>query len=394
MSVFEAVNAAIASLGGDALFYDKYWDKQHAFVSAGETGFDSYGAMVHELSSFLDRTDIRYPSLRIVKDGIEIASSEYTRELRLGNHTSHDWVVNEQAFAYYNEGSTIVLQMLQHSVPSFGPASNALEQRFEANIQLSSFITPPEAQGFTSHYDTYSFFAIQLFGSKKWSLYDNTARLPVRDDREASDQWKTVPATAELTLNPGDILFIPRGLYHSAKTSSGPSVHMTVGVFSPNWLDVLRDSISALKDEGQLRRSVPMSTQTVPLEIRSHIRDNTSLEHGLRLTKDRIFNRHIDSRTGRLADLLSFGSRGPIAFERQHVPYALSHGPTLTRLRFCGKELELPVLAKELTEFICTHQGPFRPESLPPVLDRESLDQVLSHLLQEGFLRSICSIGE
>ena len=391
MSAFEAVNAAITNLGGDTRFFSEYWDKRHGFVSAGESGFVGAGAMVDELSHFLDRTDIRYPSLRLVKDGIEVPINEYTRELRLGNHTSHDWIVNEQAFAYYNSGSTIILQMLQHSVPNFGAASNALERRFEANVQLSSFITPPEAQGFTAHYDTYSFFAIQLFGSKRWSLYDNTPQLPVRDDRDEDNQWIAVPATAELTLNPGDILFIPRGLYHSAKTSSCPSVHMTVGVFSPNWLDVFRDSIPALTSEEQYRMSVPRSTFTVPSAIQSKVRNDMNLGLGLQLTKDRVFNRHIDSRVDRLADLLCLGSRKFTALERQDVPFALSHDAKTTRLRFCGKELEFPVLVRELIEFICTHQGLFRTESLPPVIDFESLDPFLAHLIQEGFLRTICS---
>lgn len=390
MSAFEAVAAAIAQLGGDAQFFDHYWDKKHGFVSSAEAGSFDHIQMVEEIGRFLDRTDIRHPSLRIVKDGIELPVAEFTRELRLGNHTSHDWVVNEQVFASFNAGSTIVLQMLQHSVPGFGLSANALERWLESNVQLSAFITPPDAQGFTPHYDTYGFFAIQLFGEKKWHLYDKTPQLPLRDDRDSSTPWTSVAATAELTLTPGDVLFIPRGLYHSANTSAESSVHMTVGIFSPNWIDVLRDAIPALTNDDRVRISLSgASSATIP-GIAACIRDGIDLENGIQRSKERIFHRHIDCRSGRLTELLEYRSKRYVAFERQPVPYIVSHGLQKTHLKFCGKELQLPRVLRGLIEFICASKEPFDISSLPVSdMDAESVDLLLEHLVEEGFLRSL-----
>lgn len=389
MSASEAVDLAVAGLGGDSAFFKHYWDKRHGHVLSSTSNYTGHSALVAELSRFLDRTDIRYPSLRIVKDGTELPLSDYARELRLGPHISNDWIINEQVFAQYNAGATIVLQMLQHSVPAFGTMANSLEQRFQANLQLSCFITPPNSQGFTAHYDTYGFFAIQLLGTKRWSLYNSTPQLPVRDDRDVDDTWTPVPAKAEMTLTPGDVLFVPRGLYHSAKTSLEPSVHMTVGIFSPSWLDVLRDSLPRLQSQDRLRQSISEASDDELPALGTLIGGSLDLASGLKRTRDRVFDRHIDARANRLVDLLHLNSEKSDTFERQPIPFTLYSTDVAVHLRFCGKELEFPEFLVSLLEFVCESREPFVRQALPQVVDDESLSAFLMHLVLEGFIRPL-----
>jgi Cupin superfamily protein len=388
MSAFEAVASAIDQLGGEREFFAKYWDACHGHVTATASGYRDQQGMVEELDHFLDRTDIRYPSLRLVRDGVEVPLADYARELRLGPHISNDWIVNEEVFARYNAGATIVLQMLQHCVPGFGQSANAIETMFGANVQLSAFITPPSAQGFTAHYDTYSFFAIQLYGSKRWSLYDRTSLLPVRDDRDSDDKWVEVPPTCELKLCAGDVLFVPRGLYHSAKTSDEPSVHMTVGIFRPTLLDVFRDSLPLLQAGQSLRQSVSTSAADDSASIRTFVGERLDPSYGLERTRARVFDRHIDARSGRLADLLSRRFESSDRFVRQPIPYVLASGPNALHLRYCGKELTFPSFSKELIEYICAARGPFSRQSLPRIIDDDSRNVLLEHLVTEGFIRS------
>jgi lysine-specific demethylase/histidyl-hydroxylase NO66 len=121
-------------------FVDAYWEKQLLYLDRkGERDFDEI-ISVDDIDDFLSRTDIRHPSLRLVQDGTEIPLQDYTRELKLGAHVSHDLIDNERMLPRFHQGAT-------HG---------------------NRFVTPAGSQGFTSHYDTYSFFVLRLEGTKLW----------------------------------------------------------------------------------------------------------------------------------------------------------------------------------------------------------------------------------
>lgn len=208
-------------------FEQEYWEQKPLYLD-GQAKRDFEDVLkVSDLSAFLARSDIRHPSLRLVKDGSEIPLEDYARELRLGGHSSFDLIDNEKLFVHFHSGATIVLQFLQQNIPSFGRFTNELEHLFGCNVHGSCFITPPSAQGFTAHYDTYSFFALQLFGTKKWNIYNRTPLPPIREDRDVDEPWTPEPPTQELVLKAGDFLYVPRGFFHDAETSQEPSIHLS-----------------------------------------------------------------------------------------------------------------------------------------------------------------------
>lgn len=386
------IERAVASLGEDR-FRQEYWDRSSAYFPALADSAE-VSSVLDQISVFLDRTDIRYPSLRLAKDGAEIPLGDYTRELRLGPHQSHDWIVNELVYSQYNQGATIILQMLQNSLPSYGPIANRLESYFGANIQASCFITPPNSQGFTAHYDTYPFFAIQLFGSKDWALYDSRPLLPIRDDREDDEHWSPVPPSQELSLRAGDVLFVPRGLYHSARASALPSIHLTLGIFAPSWLDVLKASLRDIQDQPWLRESVAPglpggAALDAPIaEAKSRMLHDIDLRAGIDALRHEVFARHIDTRHGRLRDVLRQDLTSSQTYQRQSVPFTLLRNGDSIALRFGNKEIKLPSFVEPLLEVIANGK-PFVASSLPSVLDEDSTQRLLRKLLVEGFISAI-----
>lgn len=387
-----AIEAAIETLGPSA-FRDEFWDKEVAFVpSSDESGVELEG-LLESISGFLDRTDIRFPSLRLVKDGKELPLEDYTKELRIGPHISQDWIDNERLFQQYRQGATIVLQLLQNSLPDFGRHVNAMEQLFGCNIHASCFVTPPGSQGFTPHYDTYSFFAVQLFGEKKWSLYDSTPLLPIREDRENEAPWTPVPPTKEVTLRPGDVMYVPRGRFHSAFTSTSASVHMTVGLFAVNWIDVIKSSWTTLQVDPRLRASPPNLLDDKDghsdsvLEIEGVLRDRIDLAAGVKRIRDDVFARHVDTRRGRLLDLLRLSVAEPArACALQPIPYRLEIRNEHVYLQFANKEIRFPGYVYPVLTAICRSEPVFYIDSLPKTLDEESMYFLIRTLTEEGFL--------
>ena len=65
--------------------------------------------------------------------------------------------------------------------------------------------------------------------------------------------------TEKFTLRPGDCLYLPRGLMHDAENvGEEPSLHITVGLITKTWADLLLEAISELAlSEPGFRRSLP-----------------------------------------------------------------------------------------------------------------------------------------
>lgn len=250
-----------------------------------------------------------------------------------------------------------------------------------------------EGEGHTAHYDTYSFFAMQLYGEKGWSLYDSTEKLPIREDREYEDSWSAIPPKLEITLHTGDVMYVPRGRYHSAITSTMPSLHMTVGIFSSNWIDVLNASVKEIQNFQQLRESVLNSFpsgggyEKSLADVKAFVESRLDMSLGISSLQNKAFSRHVDARLGRLRDLLELSSKKDFQkFKRQGIPHKIFLRANKITLQFANKELQFPEFLMPLMSFICSKSSDFEISELPRLLDDKSLNLLLRKLVAEGFL--------
>ena len=62
---------------------------------------------------------------------------------------------------------------------------------------------------------------LQLHGSKLWSLYEPVERLPLECSGDLNVEHNELVKVKEVLLEPGDILYMPRGVVHEAKVLPG-----------------------------------------------------------------------------------------------------------------------------------------------------------------------------
>lgn len=144
----------------------------------------------------------------------------------------------------------------------------ALEQRFGCLVGANAYLTPAGSQGLAPHFDDVEIFVCQTEGSKKWKIYAppkgwELSNLHSRDLHQA----ELGAPILEVTLKPGDVLYMPRGTVHQAAAQAGFSTHVTISTFQ-NWsqLDLasiaLREALGtaerALRPSLPLRRSLPL----------------------------------------------------------------------------------------------------------------------------------------
>ena len=112
------------------------------------------------------------------------------------------------------------------------------------------------AQGFGAHFDTHDVYAVHVEGTKTWHIYEGRA-----DDPIAHPMFKTLgrehhekakgAKLMDVHMEPGDLLYLPRGQYHDALADEGGTMHIAFGITYPIGMDVM----TFLFDRSLLSRS-------------------------------------------------------------------------------------------------------------------------------------------
>ncbi|MGA7689079.1 MAG: cupin domain-containing protein [Jiangellales bacterium] len=216
---------------------------------------------VDAADELLSRRGLRTPFVRLAKGGRIVAPNRYTGSGGVGA-TIGDQVMDDAVLRLFADGTTVVLQGVHRIWAPVGRLAAGLSVDLGHPVQVNAYITPPQSQGFASHYDTHDVFVLQVSGRKQWRVHD-----PVLDAPMPEEPWDQVadavtaraaePPVIEEMLEPGDCLYLPRGFLHSATALGGTSIHLTFGVHAVVERDVVDAVLAAVRDAGW-RSSMPV----------------------------------------------------------------------------------------------------------------------------------------
>lgn len=218
-----------------------------------------------EFERLLDMTALWTGStLRMVLERQTVAPEDYcTRTmgrdeqmvLRPDPRRVQDWLAR---------GATIVADLVETLSPGIRAATNALEMGLGAEVTCNAYCSQSGRQAFASHFDSMEVFALQISGTKVWRIYEGSFDHPVERpgqnyssfDQAHHDKARGAVAM-EVTLRPGDLLYVPKGRYHDALATDGPSLHLSFGLTEATGLDYLRWVLNSLDALPAFRAALP-----------------------------------------------------------------------------------------------------------------------------------------
>lgn len=231
-------------------------------------------AAVDEL---LSRRGLRTPFLRVAKDGEVVPAGRFTGSGGAGAEVA-DQVADDKVLQLFADGSTLVLQGLHRIWPPVVDFAGRLAVELGHPTQVNGYVTPPQSRGFSPHYDVHDVFVMQVAGAKRWVIHAPVHEHPLRD-QPWTDRREAVAAHArdgapviDTVLEPGDVLYLPRGYLHAAEALGGVSAHLTVGIHTTTRHSLARALLALAADEPGLRESLPMGLDLAdPASLRPHV---------------------------------------------------------------------------------------------------------------------------
>lgn len=162
--------------------------------------------------------------------GIDLPSlyitNEWTSLRKRGSQDILDKTVMSypQMSEYIADGGSIIIPITpeDYLFPMKMQIERALGMKAETGTTMNIYHSGPCAVALNIHYDAYPVFVLQLVGMKDWMVQDNAFGQNVA----SVTRWKNV------TMMEGDLLYIPKGVFHAATTAEGcdTSTHATIGL--------------------------------------------------------------------------------------------------------------------------------------------------------------------
>ncbi|KAG0606485.1 hypothetical protein M758_9G144300 [Ceratodon purpureus] len=120
----------------------------------------------------------------------------------------------------YTSGNTVVVRGLQFRWPEISAISNGLAVELgQVTVGANLYLTPPGAQGLGVHFDDHCVFVCQLRGHKRWDVYPPLEQLPrLYSFKTLSTDLINKDCATHYDLQEADVLYIPRGFLHEART--------------------------------------------------------------------------------------------------------------------------------------------------------------------------------
>jgi hypothetical protein len=216
-------------------FARDFWGQRALLSSAAELPApftDLLGA--DAVDELLSERGLRTPFLRVAKAGSTLGEKAFTAPGGVGAGVA-DQVSDDKLVRLFADGSTLVLQALHRTWPPILAFCQQLAEELGHPVQANAYVTPPQNQGFSNHYDVHDVFVLQIEGEKRWVIHAPVHESPLRDQpwtdrRSAVDARAREEPLIETVLAPGDCLYLPRGYLHAAQALGGVSTHLTLGV--------------------------------------------------------------------------------------------------------------------------------------------------------------------
>lgn len=221
--------------------------------------------MSWEALSRLLETDVwTSRTLQLVLDRQRVPAEAFCREEKDRSHTSVQKPDPALVQQWLERGASLLLNEIETLHPAIRAVCVTLERTLGAKASANLYCSWKGHQAFDSHYDRHDVYAFQVIGRKGWRIYEGRADRPIEHaafynvPQAEYDRMKGRVA-AEVTMTPGDLIYLPRGQFHDALALDEASVHVTFSCSAPIGLDWLNDLWTVAMQDPLFREDMPIA---------------------------------------------------------------------------------------------------------------------------------------
>ncbi|MGQ4374339.1 cupin domain-containing protein [Streptomyces sp. SAS_267] len=216
-------------VGAPDAFFREHWANQPVVLRA----HSDLSRLITEQEMW-DEVDcglLSRPYFTIFNEGVRTAISDMTRKRNVVGHELPGFIEPERIREDFANGATFKFNQAEHWHPRIRTLVKALEPHFSGGLESFVFLSPPGKTAMQAHMDGAHVFILQVAGVKDWVV----GRVDETSTSDSVLHEGAIPdeRRIELTLRPGDVMYMPHGTPHYATARQGNSIHVAITVEEP-----------------------------------------------------------------------------------------------------------------------------------------------------------------
>lgn len=230
-------------------FFKEIWEQNVLHIPRDDEDYFSFLGDSFQMEEVIWQSCRKWGEVSLARANTNYSEAPYSR-------LTPDVATVRDAFA---NDYTVVINNLERRYLPVAIFCRELEKELRFHSIVNLYYTKPFSQGLDCHFDAEDVFILQMEGRKQWRVAESqTSKLPLEDSDGV--EHNDPEANFEIyELSPGDVLYIPRGFLHEARTAETASLHLTVTVSVIRWLDLLTEIINrAAISDIEFRKSIPI----------------------------------------------------------------------------------------------------------------------------------------
>jgi lysine-specific demethylase/histidyl-hydroxylase NO66 len=186
----------------------------------------------------------------------------------------------EDVWAYVESGQPIVWNGVRGATDALDALTLEVARAFGASVWANVYSTGTAAKPFDVHFDCHDVLAVQCEGAKQWFVSEVRVNCPldvpalaptIRRALEERREEALRESLMTVVTEPGDVLYIPRGQFHDARTPSGRSLHVTFAIAPPTGIDAIEALARLALGEALFRQYLPHELANGPCSTEAHM---------------------------------------------------------------------------------------------------------------------------
>ena len=252
-------------VGDEEEFFRTYFNKKVLYRPRGISGDPRQVLSIADMDDIVHQEGMRSGQLRMLGNGVPAIGDQLTSqlEMRREGKVIEDAVDPGKIYAHFRAGKTLIHGGLNLTRPNLRTLARSMTERFAAKSEIVAFLTPAGQRG-GAHSDPTDVFVIQLEGTKRWQIWPTPqARRPGEDT-----YFDSLPDPAlDLSVQPGDVLYIPYSTPHRASAEGSMSLHVTVVAGPRSWAHHLMSAVQDILHNSPEFWDTPYLDDTSPEEL-------------------------------------------------------------------------------------------------------------------------------
>lgn len=245
-------------------FIDDYWNNSFLKIEGSVDKFDEvftmekFKTIVEQYSDFLS-----FPQITVFKNGEIVNENKYSKKWRLRISTVMGYqektsIDLAKLNSLLDTGITIKVSQFETICTDLIQYLNSFSKEINPEkVYVNVLYSTKSAQAFKPHFDEHDVFVLQLHGEKIWELFNVVQDNPIQEFRgKYSDDDYYKGSKETIKLRKGDLLYLPRGMWHNVYTNTESSFHLQFGVRPKTPIDIFYWLQEKLLEKSEFRETL------------------------------------------------------------------------------------------------------------------------------------------